>query len=61
MHARFGAARFHGHGVMEEMDGLTHTDIFTSITEGEGGYVFTTLCLSTGYIKRLWMDPDEIW
>ena len=39
--------------------------IFTSTTEGEGGYVFTPFCLfvylCTGYLKKLWTDPDEIW
>ena len=36
----------------------------TSATEGEGGYVFTPLCLFVwlceGYLKKLWRDPDEI-
>ena len=36
----------------------------TSTTEDEGGYVFTTLylfvCLCAEYLKKLWMDPDEI-
>ena len=42
--------------------------IFTSTTEGEGGYVFTPFCLSvclfvclyTEYLNKLWMDLDEI-
>ena len=40
--------------------------IFTSVTEGEGGYVFTPLCMFV-YLavcrisqKVLWTDPDEI-
>ena len=38
--------------------------VFTSTTEGEGGYVFTPFCLSVclcaGYLKKLWTDLDEI-
>ena len=37
--------------------------IITSTTEGEGGDVFTPfclICLCTGYLKKLWTDPDEI-
>ena len=38
--------------------------IVTSAPEGEGGYAFTPfclfVCLCTGSLKKLWMDPDEI-
>ena len=40
-------------------------NIFTSATEGEGGYVFTPLCLfvclCAGCLKNVWMDLYEIW
>ena len=45
--------------------------LVTSATEGEGGYVFTPflsffsvcllVCLCTEYLKKLWMNSDEIW
>ena len=39
--------------------------VITSTTEGEGGYVFTPLCLfvclCAGYLKKLWTDSDETW
>ena len=43
--------------------------IFTSAAEGEGGYVFTPVCLSVclsvclcaGYLKKLWTDLVETW
>ena len=34
--------------------------IFTSATEGEGRFVFTSFCLYTRYLKELWRDPDKI-
>ena len=42
--------------------------VITSTTEGEGGYIFTPFCLSvclfvclcTGYLKKFWTDPDEV-
>ena len=41
----------------------TSFGIFTSATEGEGGYVFTPfclfVCLCTRYLKKLWTDPNE--
>ena len=51
----------------------TWRHLVTSATEGEGGYVFTPLCLlaclsvclficlCAGYLKKLWTDLDEIW
>ena len=41
---------------------------FPSATKSEGGYVFIPLCLSVclfvclraGYLKKWWMDSDEI-
>ena len=39
--------------------------MFSSATKGEGGYVFTPLCLSiclhAGSLKNLSTDTDEIW
>ena len=43
--------------------------LVTSASEGEGGYVFTLfclffclfVCLFAGYLKKLWIDLDEIW
>ena len=36
----------------------------TSTTEGEGFHPFLSVCLfvclCTGYLKKLWTDPDEI-
>jgi len=38
--------------------------IISSTTFGGGGYVFIPfcvfVCLCAGYLKKLWMDPDEI-
>ena len=42
------------------------TCFVASTTKGEGGYVFTPLCLFVclsvccGYLKKLWTDLDEI-
>ena len=35
--------------------------IVTSAIDGEGGYVFTPLCLHAGYLKKLWTDLYETW
>ena len=50
-------------------DLVQHNPIFTSTTEGEGGYVFTpfclclsvclSVCLCAEYLKKLWTYPDE--
>ena len=43
----------------------TFSALITPATEGEGGYVFTHFCLSvclcTGYRKKLRTDPDVTW
>ena len=42
---------------------LMPPELITSATEGEGGCFYPSLsvCLCAGYLKKLWMDPDEIW